>query len=158
VSASYEASSYGQHAAPLYDSWIAPAVQATTAAAVRFLADIVGNGRALELGIGTGRVALPLAAAGARVEGIDASEAMLSRLREKPGGYELTVSTSDFVDVAVAGRFKLIYVVFNTFFAMLTQEDQVRCFKNVAAHLEDGGAFVIEAFVPTQHCSIADSG
>jgi SAM-dependent methyltransferase len=117
---------------------------------VEFLADIAGEGgTALELGIGTGRVALPLAARGVRVHGIDASQAMVDRLREKPGGDQVQVILGDFADVSgVDGRFRLIYVVFNTFFALLTQDDQVRCFSHVAVHLDPGGAFVIESFVP----------
>jgi SAM-dependent methyltransferase len=116
--------------------------------AVAFLSDLAGRGRVLELGIGTGRVALPLAGKGIEVHGIDASEAMVERLRAKPSGDGIPVSIGDFADVGVEGRFSLVYVVFNTFFALLTQEDQVRCFANVAEHLEDGGAFVVEAFVP----------
>jgi SAM-dependent methyltransferase len=144
----YEPQTYGDRIASLYDAWVAPTVQATTEAAVEFLADIATGGRALELGIGTGRIALPLSARGIAVHGIDASEPMLARLRDKPGGANLPITIGDFADVSVEGQFRLIYVVFNTFFALLTQEDQVRCFSNTASHLEDRGAFVIEAFVP----------
>src|SRR5262249_42125763 len=120
-----------------------------TGPAVAFLLDIAGaGGRALELGIGTGRIALPLAATGVLVHGIDASEAMVARLREKPGGSDIRVTIGDFADVGVDGRFRLIYVVFNTFFGLLTQDEQVRCFRNIAAHLDEAGAFVLEAFVP----------
>jgi SAM-dependent methyltransferase len=119
------------------------------AAAVAFLAGLAGPGPALELGIGTGRIALPLAARGIRVDGIDLSAAMVDQLRAKPGGDELSVTIGDLVDVAVPGTYRLIYVVFNTLFNVLTQEAQVRCFENVAAHLADDGSFVIEAFVPT---------
>jgi SAM-dependent methyltransferase len=145
---SYEPGTYGQHNAAFYDAWVAPTVDASTAAAVDFLADIARGASALELGVGTGRVALPLAERGVRVVGIDASEAMIEQLRGKPGGAEMPVSVGDFADVAVEGRFRLVYVVFNTFFSLLTQEEQVRCFRNVAGHLEEGGAFVVEAFVP----------
>jgi SAM-dependent methyltransferase len=148
---SYEPNTYGDRIASLYDAWVGATVDATTEKAVDFLADIAGpGGTALELGIGTGRIALPLAARGIAVQGIDASAAMLGRLRDKPGGADLPVSLGDFADVSVeaSSRFRLIYVVFNTFFGLLTQDDQVRCFANVAAHLEPGGAFVIEAFVP----------
>ena len=93
----------------------------------------------LELAIGTGRIALPLAARGVRVDGIDLSTAMVDRLRAKPGGAELPVTIGDFADVAVEGRYRLVYVVFNTLFNLLTQDDQVRCFVNVAAHLTDDG-------------------
>jgi hypothetical protein len=102
----------------------------------------------LELAIGTGRIALPLAERGIDVRGIDASEEMVARLRSKPGGDGIPVTIGDFVDVAVEGQFTLIYVVFNTLFALQTQEAQVRCFESVAARLGDGGAFVVEAFVP----------
>jgi SAM-dependent methyltransferase len=103
---------------------------------------------ALELGIGTGRIALPLAARGVNVQGIDASEAMIARLREKAGGDAIPVTIADFGEVTVEGEFNLVYVVFNTFFALLTQEAQVRCFARVAERLTPTGAFVIEAFVP----------
>jgi SAM-dependent methyltransferase len=118
-------------------------------AAVAFLKQLAGGGPALELGIGTGRIALPLAAQGVRVDGIDISPAMIEQLREKPGGDKLTVTVGDFADVAAPGAYRLIYVVYNTLFNLLTQEDQVRCFENVAAHLTDDGCFVIETFTPT---------
>jgi hypothetical protein len=117
-------------------------------AAVTFLAQLAGPGPALELGIGTGRIALPLAARGIRVDGIDLSPAMVDQLRTKPGGDRLSVTMGDLAAVPVAGTYRLIYVVFNTLFNVLTQEAQVRCFENVAAHLADDGAFVVEAFVP----------
>jgi SAM-dependent methyltransferase len=101
----------------------------------------------LELGIGTGRVALPLAARGVEVHGIDASESMVAKLRAKPGGADLPVTIGDFADVPVDGDFDLVYVVFNTFFAVLTQDEQVRCFANVARRLKPNGAFAIQAFV-----------
>ena len=112
------------------------------------LAELAGAGPALELAIGTGRIAVPLAARGIEVHGIDASEAMVAKLREKPGGEEIPVTIGDFADVGVDGRYPLVYLVFNTLFALPSQDDQVRCFQNVAARLTDGGAFVIEAFVP----------
>jgi SAM-dependent methyltransferase len=118
-------------------------------AAVSFLAQLAGPGPALELGIGTGRIALPLAARGIRVDGIDLSPAMVGQLRARPGGDRLSVTIGDLADVPVPGTYRLIYVVFNTLFNLLTQEDQVRCFENVAAHLADDGSFVVEAFVPT---------
>jgi SAM-dependent methyltransferase len=102
----------------------------------------------LELAIGTGRIALPLAERGIDVRGIDASEEMVARLRSKPGGDRIPVSIGDFADVAVDGQFALVYVVFNTLFGLQTQDAQIRCFENVAAHLADGGAFVVETFVP----------
>ena len=118
-------------------------------AAVEFLAQVAGPGPALELGIGAGRIALPLAARGIRVDGIDLSPAMVAQLRVQPGGDQLSVTIGDLADVPVPGTYRLIYVVFNTLFNLLTQEDQVRCFENVAAHLADDGSFVVEAFVPT---------
>ena len=118
-------------------------------AAVSFLRRLAGDGPALELGIGTGRIALPLAARGVVVDGIDLSEPMVARLRAKPGGDRLDVTIGDFAEVGVSGLYRLVYVVFNSFFNLLSQEDQVRCFENVAAHLTGDGAFVIEAFVPT---------
>lgn len=118
-------------------------------AAVAFLERLAGDGPALELAVGTGRIAVPLSARGVRVDGIDFSAAMVAKLRAKPGGDQITVTMGDFAEVAVPGRFPLVYLVFNTLFNLLTQDDQVRCFCNVAAHLADGGVFVVEAFVPT---------
>ena len=117
-------------------------------AAVAFLEQLAGRGPALELAIGTGRIALPLAARGIRVDGIDISPAMVAQLRAKPGGEEISVTVGDFADVPVPGTYRLIFVVWNTLFNLLTQEDQVRCFENVADHLTDDGSFVVEAFAP----------
>lgn len=118
-------------------------------AAVAFLEKLVESGSALELGIGTGRIALPLAARGIRVDGVDLSQAMVDQLRTKPGGDQLSVTIGDFADVPVSNAYRLIYIVFNSLFNLLTQEDQVRCFENVAAHLTSDGTFVVEAYVPT---------
>ena len=117
-------------------------------AAVAFLEQLAGSGPALELGIGTGRLALPLAARGIRVDGIDLSPAMIDQLRTKPGGDQLSVTLGDFANVPVEGTYRLIFVAFNTLFNLLTQEHQVRCFENVAAHLTYDGSFVVEALVP----------
>ena len=117
-------------------------------AAVAFLAQLAGNGPALELAIGTGRIGLPLAARGVAVEGIDLSPDMVAQLRAKPDGDDIQVTIGDFSEVPVAGSYRLIYVVYNTFFNLLEQDQQVRCFENVAAHLAGGGSFVIEARVP----------
>src|SRR5437867_9649418 len=117
-------------------------------AAVAFLEQLAGPGPALELAIGTGRIALPLAARGIRVDGIDISPAMLAKLRAKPGGEQLSLTLGDFAGVPVPGSYRLIYVVFNTLFNLLTQDEQVRCFENVAVHLTDDGSFVVEAGVP----------
>jgi SAM-dependent methyltransferase len=123
-------------------------VRGHEAETVAFLEGLAGEGPALELAIGTGRIALPLAARGIRVDGIDISQAMVDRLRRKPGGGDLSVTMGDFAEVPVAGRYPLIYLVYNTFHNLLTQDDQVRCFENVAAHLTDDGCFVVEAGVP----------
>src|SRR6185436_17433380 len=96
----------------------------------------------------TGLIALPLAARGIEVHGIDASPAMVARLRAKPGGEVIPVTMGNFADVAVAGEFSLVYIVYNTLFALLTQSEQVRCFRNASEHLIAGGAFVVEVFVP----------
>jgi SAM-dependent methyltransferase len=117
-------------------------------AAVAFLAHLAGPGPALELAIGTGRIALPLAARGIRVDGVDISPAMVAQLRAKPGGDQLAVTIGDFAEVPVPGTYRMIFVVWNTLFNLLTQDDQVRCFENVAAHLTAAGVFVVEAFVP----------
>lgn len=127
-----------------------------TLATVAFLEQLAGDGPALELAIGTGRVALPLAARGVRVDGVDLSPAMVAKLRAKPGGDQLAVMMGDFADVPVQGAYRLIYLVFNTLFNLLTQDDQVRCFENVAAHLTEDGAFVVEAFVPTYLTRLRD--
>jgi SAM-dependent methyltransferase len=116
--------------------------------AVDFLAGLAGQGRALELGIGTGRVALPLAGRGVPVHGIDMSRAMVARLRAKPGGGDIGVTIGDFATTRVDGTFSVAYLVFNTIMNLTTQEAQVACFANVAAHLEPGGCFVIEVHVP----------
>jgi len=116
--------------------------------AVDFLADLAGDGRALELGIGTGRVALPLSRRGVPVDGIDLSEAMVARLRVKPGADAIGVTIGDFATTRVDGVFRLVYLVFNTIMNLTTQDDQVECFGNAAAHLEPGGTFVIEVGVP----------
>lgn len=142
----YDAATYGDRMAEVYDEWLG--LPGGTDDEAAFLADLAGAGPALELGIGTGRVALPLAQAGVDVSGIDASEAMAERLRAKPGGEDIPVSIGDFADVGVEGDFALVFVVFNTFFGLLSQEEQARCFANVARRLREGGAFVIEAFVP----------
>lgn len=136
--------SFGEEAAARSDAF----VRGTEGETVAFLAERARGGPALELAIGTGRIALPLAATGVRVDGVELSEPMLARLRAKPGGDRLAVTVGDFAEVPVEGRYRLVYVVFNTLFNLLTQDEQVRCFANVAAHLEDDGVFVIEAFVP----------
>jgi SAM-dependent methyltransferase len=140
----YDASTYGERIADVYDA----VYQGYEDATIALLSDLAHGGRALELGIGTGRIALPLAAAGVDVHGIDASEPMVARLRAKSSGTSIPVTLGDFADVAVGGQFALIFVVLNTFTALNSQEEQVRCFCNVAQHLTDDGVFVVEAFVP----------
>jgi SAM-dependent methyltransferase len=115
---------------------------------VDMLAELAGDGGALEFGIGTGRIALPLAERGVRVAGIDSSEAMLARLRGKPGAEDLEVALGDFASTRVDGEFSVVYLVFNTISNLVTQDAQVACFQNAAAHLRSGGRFVIENGVP----------
>jgi SAM-dependent methyltransferase len=121
---------------------------ATIDPVVDFIASLAGDGAALELGIGTGRIALPLAQRGVRVHGIDLSEAMVARLKAKPGSEEIGGTIGDFATTTVEGRFSVVYLVFNTIMNLTTQDDQVACFENVAAHLEPGGCFVIEVMLP----------
>jgi SAM-dependent methyltransferase len=116
---------------------------------VDFLAELAGDGRALELGIGTGRIAVPLAQRGVPVHGIELSNAMAARLRDKPGGKDIGVTIGDFATTTVDGTFSVAYLVFNTIMNLTTQAAQVACFRNVAAHLEPGGCFVIEVGVPS---------
>lgn len=116
--------------------------------AVGLLAELAGDGRALELGIGTGRIALPLSRRGVAVHGIDMSRAMVARLRAKPGGDAVGVSIGDFATTKVDGAFSVAYLVFNTINNLTTQDAEVACFRNVAEHLEPGGTFVVEVGVP----------
>ena len=132
---------YDEHSAGMFD----PAV---VAPAVEMLAKLTGDGGALEFAIGTGRIALPLAERGVRVAGIDSSEAMLARLREKPGAGRIEAVVGDMAATRADGEFSLVYLVFNTIFNLNTQDGQVQCFENAAAHLGEGGRFVIEARVP----------
>ena len=115
---------------------------------VDFLAELAGDGAALELGIGTGRIAVPLARRGVPVHGIDLSAAMVERLRAKPGAEQIGVTLGDFASARVERTFRLAYLVFNTIMNLTTQDEQVACFCNVADHLEPGGSFVIEVSVP----------
>ncbi len=115
---------------------------------VDVLAELAGGGAALELGIGTGRIALPLAERGVAVHGIDLSPDMVAQLRRKPGGEAIGVTIGDFATTRVQGTFSLAYLVRNTIMNLTTQDEQVACFENVAAHLEPGGRFVVEVVVP----------
>ncbi len=140
---------FGERVAVRYDESAAEMFEpAVVDPVVDFLADLAGPGAALELGIGTGRIALPLTQRGVRVHGIDLSAAMVERLREKPGAADIGVTIGDFATTNVEGTFSLAYLVFNTINNLTTQEGQVACFQNVAAHLEPGGCFVIEVGVP----------
>ena len=144
MSDEYTYATYGDRSAEIYDE----RVPKDEAAAARFLQELAGDGPALELGIGTGRVALPLMEAGVEVHGIDTSEAMVERLRAKPGGDAARVTMGSFDDFSFDARFSLVYVVVNTFFALLTQEEQISCFAASARHLKQDGVFVMQAFVP----------
>jgi SAM-dependent methyltransferase len=137
---------YGDLIADLYDTL--PVLPTDGRDAVGLLVELAGDGRALELGIGTGRLAIPLAARGVTVDGIDSSAAMVERLRAKPGGEALDVIVGDFADVAVEREYALVFVAFNTFFLLLTLDDQLRCLSNVARCLVPHGRFAIEVFVP----------
>ena len=140
---------FGERVAERYDESSADMFEpAVVDPIVDFLADLAGSGAALELGIGTGRIALPLAQRGIRVHGIDLSEAMVARLRAKPGAEDIEVTMGDFATTRVEGTFSVAYLVFNTIHNLTTQDEQVACFQNVAAHLEPGGCFVIEVGVP----------
>ena len=142
----HDPSSYGESIAGIYDDLFGAMMD--TDAAVELLAELAGDGPALELGIGTGRLALPLWRRGIEVHGVDASPAMVEQLRRKPGGVEIPVTMGDLRNVPVDGRYGVVFLVFNTLFALTSQEDQLRCFESVAGHLEPSGAFVVECFVP----------
>jgi SAM-dependent methyltransferase len=145
----HEPSTYGDRWAPVYDRIHAHlGTPEAVDPAVAALAELAGGGRALELGIGTGRIALPLARRGVTVHGLDASTAMIELLRQKPGGSEIPVHIGDFASFDLGSSFAVVYVVFNTFFALTSQDEQVGCLQSVSRHLADGGVLVIEAFVP----------
>jgi SAM-dependent methyltransferase len=141
----YDEKTYGRTWAPYYDDLYRDVEDSV----IDLLARHAGKPpRALELAIGTGRIALPLADRGVEVSGIDASEEMVAKLRAKPGGEAIAVTMGNFGRVGVEGTFPLVYLAFNTIFGLLTQEDQVSCFRNVAEHLDPGGRFIIDCFVP----------
>lgn len=140
---------FGERVAERYDESAADMFEPEVVdPVVDFLAELAGRGAALELGIGTGRIALPLARRGVRVHGIDLSEAMVARLRAKPGADAIGVTVGDFATTTVEGTFSVVYLVFNTIMNLTTQDEQVACFRNAAAHLDPGGCFVIEVGVP----------
>ena len=138
------ATSFGPEVAARYDD----TPRGDEAETVSLLAHLARGGPALELAIGTGRIALPLAARSLRVDGIELSPAMVERLRDKPGGADIPVTMGDMSTTTVAGRYRLVYLVYNTIFNLLSQDDQVRCFENAAQHLTDDGVFLVEAGVP----------
>lgn len=148
MSGEYTDATYGDRIADAYDERYESSFTEDTAAAVPFLKELVGDGLALELGIGTGRLALPLAETGVEVHGIDASQAMLAKLKAKPGGERIPITVGSFADFSLEARFRLVYVAFNTFFGLLTQDEQVSCFGAVSRHLTEDGVFVMQAFVP----------
>lgn len=141
---------FGADVAAGYDAAVAEMFDpAVVEPAVEFLAQLAGpSSTALELGVGTGRIAVPLTRQGVRVHGIDLSEAMVGQLRDKPGGQDIAVTIGDFATATVDARFPLAYLVFNTIMNLTTQDEQVACFRNVARHLDPGGCFVIEVSVP----------
>jgi SAM-dependent methyltransferase len=140
----YSDETYGDRVAAIYDDWYGDLEPSS----IDLLAELAGQGRTLELGIGTGRIAIPLAARNVNVIGIDVAQAMIDQLKAKPEAQSIDVHLGSFADLDVAGQFDLVYVVFNTFFMLTSQTEQVRCFRNVASHLTNNGSFVIEAFVP----------
>jgi SAM-dependent methyltransferase len=145
----YGAAFFGEREAAVYDAHVAEMFDPKVVTpVVETLAGFAGGGAVLEMGIGTGRIALPLAQRGVHVQGIDASAAMVARLRAKPGNDVIDVTIGDFATTRVDGRFALVYLIFNTIFNLKTQDEQVACFQNAAEHLESGGHFVIELGVP----------
>jgi len=144
----YGTKTFGELNAGRYDAMYEQMMATETRDSVATLAELARGGKVLELAIGTGRVALPLAACGLTVHGIEASAAMVAKLREKPGGRAIPVEIGDMAEVRVNDTFDLIYLVFNTIFNLTTQEAQVRCFHNAARHLNAGGVFVVETVVP----------
>jgi SAM-dependent methyltransferase len=149
----YSIETYGQKIADDYDTTHPDGPD--TAAAADFLAQLAGAGRALELGIGTGRIAIPLAARGVEVHGIDSSQRMIDKLKEKPGGDRVTASVADMAQAPdVHHDYTLVYTTFNTFAYLLTQDDQIRCLRHAALRLCDDGVFVIEGSIP-DHATLA---
>lgn len=121
---------------------------ATVATSVALLADLADNGPVVEFAVGTGRLALPLAETGLGVRGMDISEPMLEQLRDKPGAAQVKVQVGDMTSTQVCSDARLVYLVFNTIMNLRTQQQQIACFRNAAAHLVSGGRFLIETMVP----------
>ena len=145
--------SFGDDTAASYDE----SLRGDEAETVACLEKLARGGPVLELAIGTGRIGLPLAARGLRVDGIEQSAAMIARLRGKPGGDAIAITQGNMADVQVSGSYRLIFVVFNTLYNLLTQADQVRCFENVARHLTDDGVFLVEAVLPDSLYRLRDN-
>jgi SAM-dependent methyltransferase len=139
---------YGDWVAEFYDAWFSDWLD--SAGTVDRLAELAGTGPVLELGIGTGRVALPLRERGFVVQGIDASPAMVDRLRAKPGGDSIPVTIGDFTEVPVEGKFSLVFVTAGSFNELQSQDAQLRCFQNVARHLLPGGLFALDGVIPDE--------
>jgi len=144
----YGTKTFGELNAERYDAMYEGSMESETRDSVKTLAELADGGKVLELAIGTGRVALQLAALGLNVHGIEASDAMVAKLREKPGGSAIPVEIGDMAEVRLNDTFDLIYLVFNTIFNLTTQEAQVQCFHNAARHLNTDGLFVVETVVP----------
>lgn len=140
----FDEQTYGERIAEVYDRYFSEVDEG----AIDLLQELAAGGRVLELGIGTGRIALPLLKRGVQVTGVDASPEMIAKLRAKAGGGEIEVHEGNFVDLPMRDKFSLIFVAFNTLFSLLTQDEQLRCIRSVASHLEDSGLFLVEAFVP----------
>lgn len=146
MASDHDAEAYGARIADDYDDLYSEVLD--TEGATRCLAELAGGGAVLELGIGTGRLALPLAHLGLHVHGIESSDLMVAKLRDKPGGGDIPVTIGDFAELRVEGEFSLVVLAFNTIFALPDQEAQVRCFENAAAHLAPDGRFVVETWIP----------
>jgi SAM-dependent methyltransferase len=140
----YNASTYGDKVANVYDERHGD----YDAEMIERIYELAPNGSAFELGIGTGRVALPLSKRGMKVDGIDSSKSMVRKLKAKPGSKKISVQIGDFADFKTAKKYDVVFVVYNTFYGLLTQDDQISCFKSVHNGLKNEGKFVIEAFVP----------
>lgn len=146
---------YGEAFADVYDDWYGDI--SDTNAAVDVLEELAANGRLLELGVGTGRISIPLADRGVRVDGIDASPAMLARLHSKAGGQRVSTHLGNMADISLSGPFAVVFVAFNTFFNLTSEESQRQCLRRSAAVLGPGGVVVLEAFVPAQDSGVSDA-
>lgn len=141
----YDPTTFGELHAETYDGQHDPG---TTDVSVEFLAELIGKGKVLELAIGTGRVAVPLAERGVTIHGLDASDKMLAKLKEKPGGKDIPLTVADMADFDLGETFDFLFLIFNTIFNLTSQAAQLKCFENVAKHLNPGGKFLVETLVP----------